>query len=183
MNTNSYRDTEFVVSNNRPLLDFRKQLPKTDKIKFSGFETVLFNKQLTHLIHCPVIAKGSYKIPSSVQSIGIEAFSQCKDITEVIIPESLIKIGCLAFENCISLTSILIPESVKEIGFRAFSNCICLKSIYIKTNSVFILNEVSDVFYNINKKECILYVLKGTKKEYQLASKWKDFQYIVEIDE
>ena len=183
MNTVSYRDSEFKVSNFITLPEISKPLPKTGKNEFSGFETVLFNKLLTHLIHCPIIAKGSYKIPSSVESIGIEAFSQCKEITSVVIPESLIKIGCLAFENCLSLTSILIPDSIKEIGDKAFSNCNCLKSIYIKTKSVFILSENSDVFYNVNKKDCILYVLRGLKKEYQLASQWKEFQFIVETDE
>jgi len=60
---------------------------KIDLIEFSGFETVLFNQQLTNLIHCPIIAKGKYSIPLTVDTIGIESFSQCKGITTLIIPE------------------------------------------------------------------------------------------------
>jgi len=154
-----------------------------ENIGLSGFETVLFNKQLTCLINCPNTATGSYVIPKSVDCIGIEAFSQCKEVTSVIVPESLKKIGCLAFENCKSIVMMIIPGSVEEIGYRAFSNCTGLKSIFIQAKLPVQLKKESDVFHNIDKSNCILYVPTGSKKFYQQADQWKDFCKIVEKNE
>ena len=155
---------------------------ESDRIRFSGFETVLFNKQLTNIIHCPIIAKGNYTIPDSVFSIGIEAFSQCKGLTSIKIPMSLKEIGCLAFENCFSLTSVTLPASVEEIGFRCFSNCKNLKSIYIQGKSPIKLGHNSEVFYKVDKTNCILYVPVNTKKYFMHALEWKEFNNIVEIE-
>ena len=151
-----------------------------DKIEHSGFETVLFNKEMTSLINCPNIASGKYKIPERVESIGIEAFAQCKEVTSVIFPESLQKIGCLAFENCISIVTITIPNLVVEIGYRAFSNCTGLKSICALAENPVRFKKESDVFHNVDKKSCILYVPYGSKTQYQQADQWKDFYNIVE---
>jgi hypothetical protein len=155
---------------------------ESDKSRFSGFETVLFNKQLTHIIHCPITAKGSYIIPDSVFSIGIEAFSQCKGLTSIKIPVTLKTIGCLAFENCCSLTSVTLPASVEEIGFRCFSNCKNLKSIYIQGKTPIKLGHDSEVFYKVDKTNCILYVPIDTKIYFMRALQWKEFNNIVEIE-
>jgi hypothetical protein len=155
-------------------------LAESTTIEISGFETVLFNKQLTNLIHCPVTARGSYIIPETVETIGIEAFAKCKNVTSVRIPLSLKSIGCLAFESCISLTSILIPDSVIEMGYRIFSNCTGLKSIYVQAKYPMKLDTNSDIFYNVDTDNGILYVPQGTKKDYQQASQWREFKNIIE---
>ena len=58
-------------------------------------------------------------IPSSVLTIGNEAFLNCKSIRTVNIPHSVKSIREGAFIKC-GLTSIIIPESVKSIGSTAF---------------------------------------------------------------
>jgi len=163
------------ISPDKPVLSL-----KNDKIEFSSFSTVLFNKQLTNLIHCPITASGAYIVPQSVESIGIEAFAQCKGLTSIAFPLSLKMIGCLAFENCNSLTSVTIPACVEEIGYRAFSNCKELKSIFVQAKDPNKLKLNPEVFYMVDKASCILYVPVGAKKEYQLADQWKDFDNIVE---
>ena len=40
----------------------------------------------------------------------------------------------------------------------------------------------SDVFYDVDKKNCTLYVPQGTKQDYFLADIWGDFENIVEYD-
>ena len=154
-----------------------------DKVEFYGFETVLFNKEMTSLINCPIVATGRYVIPKSVESIGIEAFAQCKEVTSVIFPESLKKIGCLAFENCISIVTITIPSLIVEIGYRAFSNCTGLKSIYTQAENPVRLMNGTDVFHNVDKTSCVLYVPLHSKMKYQQADQWKDFCNIVEKKE
>ena len=61
-------------------------------------------------------------IPSSVTSIGFNAFYACRDLTSVTISNSVISIGDCAFRDCRSLTSITIPDSVTSIGDFAFAN-------------------------------------------------------------
>ena len=74
-------------------------------------------------------------IPTSVTSIGTDAFAYCSGLTSIVIPNSVTAIGIEAFYNCSGLTSIDIPNSVTEIGDNAFTGCRGLTSIDIP-NSV-----------------------------------------------
>jgi len=177
----SYSNKKRYFKNNRILFGVQHLLLESDKTEYSGFAMVLFNKQMSNLIHCPVTVKGSYSIPDTVVSIDIEAFSQCKGLTSIVFPGNLKTIGCLAFENCISLSSIIIPESVIDMGYRMFSNCTGLRSIYMQS---YFPQEISldyDIFYNVDIENCNLYVPYGTKKDYQRTNQFKDFKNILEI--
>ena len=182
MIVNNRTNTDVCRKNRTIKIEKTNILSESDKIRVSGFETVLFNKQLTKIIHCPIIAKGNYSIPDSVFSIGIEAFSQCKELTSIKIPMTLKAIGCMAFENCCSLTSVTLPASVEEVGFRCFSNCKNLKSIYIQGKSPIKLGNNSDVFNKVDKTNCILYVPIGSRIHFMHALQWKEFNNIVEIE-
>ena len=70
-------------------------------------------------------------IPSSVISIGDNAFSGCTGLTSITIPKSVTSIGDYAFEGCKGLKSITIPERVTSIGKYVFRGCTCLTSITI----------------------------------------------------
>ena len=77
----------------------------------------------------------SLTIPNSVTSIGYGAFYKCSRLASLTIPNSVISIGHWAFEGCSSLTSLTIPNSVTSIGEWAFSRCLSLTSLTIP-NSV-----------------------------------------------
>ena len=96
---------------------------------------ILFNKGKTEIIKYPAAKEGgSYTIPSSVTSIGENAFSYCKNLTSITIPSSVTSIGGYAFWYCKNLTSITIPSSVTRIGNFAFDHCQNL-TIYCKSDS------------------------------------------------
>lgn len=74
---------------------------------------------------------GSITIPNSVTVIGDQAFSCCKNLTDVIIPEGVTQIGGWAFIFCEKLTHINIPNSVTSLGDHAFLGCDGLTAVTI----------------------------------------------------
>ena len=75
-------------------------------------------------------------IPDSVTTIGSEAFSGCKGLTNIVIPDSVTEIGEFAFYGCKNLTSIVIPNSVTKIGECAFCGCMALEEISVSKGKV-----------------------------------------------
>jgi hypothetical protein len=172
---------------------------------YSSVDGILFNKAKTTLIQYPTSKRGSYTIPSSVTSVALYAFFLCNSLNSISIPSSVTSIGGYAFRGCSSLTSltipssvttiangtffgctglisITIPSSVTSIGGWAFSECIGLASIYACSVTPPNLSSSTDVFLNINKTTCILYVPIGSKAAYQLSLIWQDFVNIIEFD-
>ena len=68
------------------------------------------------------------KIPSSIETIGINAFSECLSLVNLTIPEGIKTIRENAFDQCSNLQTVIIPTTVVEIGRGAFGNCDSLTS-------------------------------------------------------
>ena len=90
---------------------------------------------------------GDIEIPEKVTYDGVEytvtsigVFSDCRDLSSVIIPNSVTSIGGWAFNGCSGLTSVTIGNSVTSIGDNAFYYCKRLTSIEIP-NSVTSIGE------------------------------------------
>ena len=122
----------------------------------------------------------SLTIPESVTSIGDYTFSGCSGLTSLTIPESVTSIGEYAFTFCRGITSVSIPGSVASIGQRSFYGCSDLISIKVSlTRPV----AISDVFLDVDKTNCTLYVPKGTAMMFMSAPEWSEFVNIVEFEE
>lgn len=72
------------------------------------------------------------EIQNSVTSIGETAFTDCSNLTDIMISEDVESIGSNAFAGCKSLKSIAIPDSVTNIGMYAFVGCTSLTKVTMK---------------------------------------------------
>ena len=64
-------------------------------------------------------------LSNSIRTIADRGFQACK-VTSITIPSSVTSIGNNAFSDCSSLTSITIPNSVISINGNTFNNCYSL---------------------------------------------------------
>ena len=77
---------------------------------------VEFSDDRRTLVRCPKDFKGEYIVPYEVTTIGARAFSDCENITSVVILHGVTEIDIYAFKDCQSLSSVDIPDSVNKIG-------------------------------------------------------------------
>ena len=93
----------------------------------------------------------SIVIPSTVRTIGDNAFHGCSSIETISIPDGVTTIGNKAFMDCSSLKEITLPASVKEIGESAFENCKDLASF--NAGETAITEIKARTFYNCTSLE------------------------------
>ena len=99
-------------------------------------------------------------IPSSVTSIGDNAFYWCDSLTSVTIGNGVTSIGDNAFYNCNSLTSVTIGSCVTSIGEWAFYGCDSLASIVIPAG---VTSIGENAFYF--SRSLVSVTIEGTKVE------------------
>ena len=85
-------------------------------------------------------------IPSSVKSIGYNAFYKCSSLKQITIPSSVVSINNNCFSECSSLEKISLPQHLKELKFY-FDHQVELEIIW---NLLFdmILNQSSNENYS-----------------------------------
>ena len=91
------------------------QIDKTTLVKYTGTAT-------------------SVSIPSTVKTIGAEAFAGNTTLTSISVGDNVTEIEYGAFKDCSYLGSIKLPDSLTSIGNGAFSNNTSLKSITLPKN-------------------------------------------------
>jgi len=70
-------------------------------------------------------------LDESVTNIVEYAFEYYSGLTKVTIPDCVTRIGEGAFYECIGMTSVTIPDGVREVGDWAFCGCVNLSSVTI----------------------------------------------------
>ena len=83
---------------------------------------VLYSKDKTNLIACPIPTTGVFTVPASVTDLSAGAFIYCQYLTRIELPDNLQTIGMVAF-GYTGITDITIPKNVTSLGIGAFMGC------------------------------------------------------------
>ena len=143
---------------------------------YKSIDGVLFNRAGTTLIQYPIgNTRTTYTIPSSVTSIGSQAFSDCTSLASITIPSSVTSIGLQAFYNCSSLTSITIPDSVTSIGTWAFNNCTSLTTVNVNSSSAGLTKYGYNMWYGCTSLLYIYVPDEASVTAYKRAINWSDY--------
>ncbi len=130
-----------------------------DNPNYCSENGILFNKDKSTLIQYPANSTPTeYKIPSTVKTIGSNAFDDCANLQTITIPNSVTEIGGGGFGEAPDMGGMkAITTLISEI--ETVSNC--------KLNW--------QVFGGIDKTTCTLKVPEGKVEDYKQAEQWKDF--------
>ncbi len=71
----------------------------------------------------------SIKLPSTVTTVGKNAFHSCESLQVINLPIGVTTIGNDAFRGCTALSSVSLPSGLTKIGDQAFYKCTSLKSL------------------------------------------------------
>lgn len=99
---------------NRFIPDIKNVKVSSGNEYFTVKQGVLFTKNKRTLVFYPWgKTDTTYKIPSSVRSIGALAFLRCSNIKKVVLPKKLTSIGAGAFCGCRKLSKINLTKKTK----------------------------------------------------------------------
>ncbi|MBQ8286820.1 MAG: leucine-rich repeat domain-containing protein [Thermoguttaceae bacterium] len=100
-------------------------------------DDVIFTPDGKTLVSYPRAKKATrYVVPSTVERIAPDAFSQCSALSAITLPQGLKKIGARAFAGCSSLVSLTVPSAVEEIERCAFAGCASLVAINVDAANI-----------------------------------------------
>lgn len=110
----------------------------------------------TDLMACLPSVMGHVTIPTTVTSIGLNAFYGCKGISSIIIPATVTSINGGAFYGCTGLTDVTIPNSVNDIGRLVFRGCTGLTAVNVVSDNASYCS-VDGVLFDIDKTKLFAY--------------------------
>lgn len=73
-------------------------------------------------------------LPEGIKSLANGTFKDCRSLASLTIPSTVTSIGNEVFNGCVSLTSLIIPDSVTSIGNNTFLNCTELKTVTLSAS-------------------------------------------------
>ena len=107
-----------------------------DNQKYCSDEGVLFNKEKTQLIRCPIQKQGeNYIVPDSVQIIKRNAFVNNSTLKHIEVSDNVTTIEHSAFTFCENLLGIKLPASLIDIPENIFWLSYNLSNIVIDENN------------------------------------------------
>ena len=129
---------------------------------FASVDGVLFNKEITEMLHFPVGRRGAFTIPDGVENIDWNIFSGSRYLTSITIPASVRSITGIRNDRFYS-------GRFGEFGYSSFSppvNRSNLASIIVDQNNEHFAS-VDGVLFNREKTE-MLYFPRGRRGDFTI---------------
>ena len=128
----------------------------------------------TALADCEKVTKINF--PTSLKSVGVDAFWNIDSIRSIELPEGVDSLGTYIFDYCERLETITLPSTLRYLDGSTFYHCDSLKTIicYAETPVIDGYNNLyeSDV---TEQSSVTLYVPEGSIAAYQAAEGWSGF--------
>ena len=127
-------------------------------------------------------------LPSTLKSIGNDAFYYCRHLTSVVVPDGVETIGDYSFSSCFKLQSIELPATLKSVGSGVFSWSCALSSIVAHGAEPAEASKTALAWsYYVKDEEifkpysnAVLFVPSGSKDKYKAATGWSVMEVIEE---
>lgn len=144
-----------------------------------GTATVIANEEMENYYVGDKVIAGTVAFEGNnyvVTFIDDNAFSDCYDLTSVVIPNTIDSIGEQAFQGCTGLTSVTIGSGVKTIGSKAFNYCNALATVKC-VGTVPPVMASSDCFSTAAYNRATLIVPRNYEATYAAANYWYKFAH------
>ena len=115
----------------------------------------------------------SLTLPENLTYIPDNMCKSCSSLKSIDIPKGVTSIGSSAFNGCVALELAIIPSTVSSIYTYAFSGCESLAQIYNYSLTPQTIN--ANVFENVDKQTCYLYVPGESFDTYSGKAVWNGF--------
>lgn len=115
-----------TVSGNGEMYDYPSSANILWLTESPNYTTIIVEEGVTRICDYAFVDSTSLKklsLPSTLEVIGISAFSKCPSLTEVEIPGSTKILSDWAFSDCKNLSKITLNEGLEYIGDYAFDGC------------------------------------------------------------
>ena len=89
---------------------------------FASADGILYNKEKTQILAVPQAITGKVTLADGITELAANAFANRTALTQIVLPSSLQTIGNNAFSGC-PLTEIVLPNGLQTIGDSAFKGC------------------------------------------------------------
>lgn len=127
---------------------------------------------------------GSYtenvRVPEEINAVPVISIANTfryRNVKSVTLPSSLKTIGDEAFRECFFLTNISVPANVSFVGAKAFANCNNLQSVFINGNT----GLSNDAFRGCSSLRRIFFSYTGTNEIFWQSNAFSGCSKLAEV--
>lgn len=132
----------------------------------------LFSKDMTHFVYYPSgNDRESYEIPSSVVTVGDEAFQHLYHLKRLVFPDSVKTIGDGVCDESQVLEEVVFGAGIESVGDGTFNAAKSLKRVIVKSPTPFPFGVYFISGSGVPKYE--IYVTDEYLETYKTDAKWK----------
>lgn len=97
-------------------------------------------EELYFLPFANLTSLGSVELPSSLRTVGYQAFAGCTELREIVIPQGVTTLESGVFYRCEKLEKVTLPEGLTSVGKYLFQECPSIQEVNIPAS----LTEIDD---------------------------------------